>query len=69
VHPGVTVDEVREATGFDLHVPDHVPDSTPPSEAELETLREIVDPLATRHMEFRTLRGEANRRIAEHRAE
>ncbi|MEV6345413.1 CoA-transferase [Actinoplanes sp. NPDC051851] len=35
VHPGVTVDEVRAATGFDLTVPARVPVTREPSAAEL----------------------------------
>ncbi|GAB2996600.1 3-oxoadipate--succinyl-CoA transferase subunit B [Amycolatopsis acidiphila] len=44
VHPGVTVDQVREATGWDLAVADEVATVEPPSEAELRLLREDVDP-------------------------
>lgn len=43
LHPGVTVDEVRAQTGFELVVPDAVPTTTPPSERELEVLRTRVD--------------------------
>ncbi|HUW02442.1 MAG TPA: CoA-transferase [Acidimicrobiales bacterium] len=43
VHPGVTVDEVVEATGFDLVVPDEVPESRLPNAAELELIREVID--------------------------
>jgi glutaconate CoA-transferase subunit B len=38
VHPGVTVDQVRGATGWDLRVADHVAETEPPSEAELAAL-------------------------------
>jgi glutaconate CoA-transferase subunit B len=58
VHPGVTVDEVREATGFDLVVDDSLHESEPPSDEELRVLREVVDPLATRRMEFKEWRAE-----------
>lgn len=67
VHPGVTVDQVVDATGFKLVVPDDVPESKPPTGFELQVLREVVDPLATRHMEFRDLRPAANARINEQR--
>jgi glutaconate CoA-transferase subunit B len=43
VHPGVTVDEVRENTGFDLIVPERVPVTEPPSERELAVLRTRID--------------------------
>jgi glutaconate CoA-transferase subunit B len=50
VHPGVTVDDVRKATGFKLHIRGH--DATePPSDGELETLRR-VDPTGLRRMEL-----------------
>lgn len=62
VHPGVSVERVQAATGFKLDVAAAV-ESEPPSERELQVLREVVDPLATRHLEFRALRGEARRRI------
>ena len=41
VHPGVEVDEVRAATGWDLRVADEVATTTPPSPAELEALRSL----------------------------
>ena len=36
VHPGVTVDEVRAATGFDLVVEGEIPESRLPTEEELQ---------------------------------
>jgi acyl CoA:acetate/3-ketoacid CoA transferase beta subunit len=47
VHPGVSVDEVVAATGFELAVPDEVSESRLPSAEELELLREVVDPGGT----------------------
>ncbi len=44
VHPGVTVDQVREATGWELAVADEVAVIEPPTAAELRLLREDVDP-------------------------
>ena len=41
VHPGVTVDEIVAATGFDLVVPDAVPETRSPTEAELALIAEI----------------------------
>lgn len=43
-HPGVTVDQVREATGWDLQVADDLTTIEPPTEAELRMLRDEVDP-------------------------
>lgn len=64
VHPGHGVEEVVAATGFELDVSAAV-ESTPPTGLELEVLREVVDPLATRHMEFKELRMAARRRLVE----
>lgn len=43
VHPGVDVDEVRDATGWDLRVSPDVVRSEPASAEELERLRELRD--------------------------
>jgi acyl CoA:acetate/3-ketoacid CoA transferase beta subunit len=52
VHPGVTVDEVVEATGFELSVADDVDESRGPTDAELELL-ERLDPHGLRHREVK----------------
>ena len=52
VHPGVTVDEVVEATGFELAVPDEVPESRLPTGEELHLIREVLDPQGYRKAEF-----------------
>jgi acyl CoA:acetate/3-ketoacid CoA transferase beta subunit len=51
VHPGVTVDEVQAATGFELAVPDSVPDSRVPTDEELRLLYEVIDPRGLREKE------------------
>lgn len=51
VHPGVAVDDVAAATGFDLVVPDDVPTSRLPTATELELIREVIDPEGTRERE------------------
>jgi glutaconate CoA-transferase subunit B len=43
LHAGVSAEDVRLATGWDLHVPDDVPTTVPPTAEELATLRERVD--------------------------
>ena len=45
LHPGVTLEEVRANTGFELLVKDPLGTTDPPSEDELRVLREEVDPL------------------------
>jgi glutaconate CoA-transferase, subunit B len=44
VHPGVSVDEVRARTGFDLVVPPTVTVTPLPTDDELAILRRRVDP-------------------------
>ncbi|MEU8527318.1 MULTISPECIES: CoA-transferase subunit beta [Streptomyces] len=53
LHPGVTVDEVRAATGFELAVPDEVPYTREPTAAELRLIREVIDPKGVRDREVR----------------
>lgn len=51
VHPGVTVDEVVEATAFSLVVPADVPETRLPTADELELIREVIDPDGAREKE------------------
>ena len=51
LHPGVTLEQVREATAFDLVVPDDVPPTREPTAAELRLVREVIDPAGTRARE------------------
>ncbi|MET8505714.1 CoA-transferase [Streptomyces sp. NPDC004787] len=51
VHPGVTVDEVRAATGFELAVDGDVPPTREPSAEELRLIREVLDPAGLRERE------------------
>ncbi len=44
VHPGVTVDEVVAATGFELEIPDDVAESRAPTPEELLLIRDVLDP-------------------------
>jgi acyl CoA:acetate/3-ketoacid CoA transferase beta subunit len=44
VHPGVTVEEVREQTGFELVVPEAVPETRAPTGDALRLLRDVIDP-------------------------
>jgi hypothetical protein len=43
VHPGVSVDEVVAATGFELVVPARVKESRSPTDEELRIMREVLD--------------------------
>ncbi|WP_327356816.1 CoA-transferase subunit beta [Streptomyces sp. NBC_01304] len=51
LHPGVTVEQVQEATGFPLVVPDEVPYTREPTAHELELIREVIDPKGLRNRE------------------
>ena len=44
LHPGVSVEQVRENTGFELIIPAQVGQNDPPSAEELRILREEIDP-------------------------
>ncbi|MEV5677758.1 MULTISPECIES: CoA-transferase subunit beta [unclassified Streptomyces] len=54
LHPGVTVDQVREATGFALTIEDDVPFTREPTAGELRLIREVIDPTGTRDREVRS---------------
>ena len=43
-HPGVSVEDVVAATGFELIIPEKVESTEPPSTEELRLLREEIDP-------------------------
>ena len=51
VHPGVRVEDVVEATGFELAIPEDVPETRAPSQEELQIIRERLDPLEHRERE------------------
>lgn len=51
VHPGVSIDEVLEATGFEMVVPEAVLESREPDDDELRLLREVLDPQSLRDRE------------------
>jgi hypothetical protein len=51
VHPGVTVAEVQDATGFELAVPDDVPTSRLPTPDEIELIDTVIDPDGARFTE------------------
>lgn len=53
LHPGVTVDMVQEATGFEVLLPEgEIPTTDLPTDEELRILREEVDPTGMRLREF-----------------
>ena len=52
VHPGVSVDEVVAATGFELEMAPSVEESRRPTEEELRLIRDVIDPTGERHAEL-----------------
>jgi acyl CoA:acetate/3-ketoacid CoA transferase beta subunit len=54
VHPGVEVDDVVAATGFELVVPTQVPVTRAPTDDELELVRMVLDPKGLRERELAT---------------
>lgn len=51
LHPGVSVDDVVAATGFELVIPSDVPQSRLPLPEELRLLDEVIDPTGSRYRE------------------
>ncbi|MGO4257786.1 CoA-transferase subunit beta [Marmoricola sp. RAF53] len=59
LHPGVTLDEVVENTGFELAVPAEVPTTREPTESELMIIRNVLDPKTLRDREVPPVTTEA----------
>jgi acyl CoA:acetate/3-ketoacid CoA transferase beta subunit len=53
VHPGVSVEEIVEATGFELTVPSDVPETRLPTPVEVDLIRTVIDPRGLREREIR----------------
>jgi len=49
IHPGVTEDQIREATGWDIRFANDVSETEPPNETELAALREFLARTARAH--------------------
>jgi glutaconate CoA-transferase subunit B len=44
LHPGVSIDDVRASTGWEVRVADDVGTTAPPTDEELRLIREELDP-------------------------
>ena len=44
LHPGVTTEDLRENTGWEMRIPMDIEQTTPPTEEELTLIREELDP-------------------------
>jgi acyl CoA:acetate/3-ketoacid CoA transferase beta subunit len=52
-HPGVTVEQIVEATTFELVIEGDIPTTRLPTADELEILRTVIDPKGARKAEFK----------------
>jgi glutaconate CoA-transferase subunit B len=50
LHPGVTLDEVKQNTGFELIIPSEIPRTEPPTKQELDLIP-TLDPLGLRFLD------------------
>ena len=53
LHPGVTPDEVRQATSFDVHGLDDADRTRLPNGDELDLMQKVIDPKSLRDKEVR----------------
>jgi acyl CoA:acetate/3-ketoacid CoA transferase beta subunit len=53
VHPGVTVEEVVDATGFELEISDDLDETPVPDDDELRLIADVIDPDEQRYAEVR----------------
>jgi len=44
IHPGVSLDEVRASTGFEVEIADDLHPTRDPTPEELQLIREVLDP-------------------------
>lgn len=51
MHPGVSLETLKNSTGFELLIPDSVKKTKPPTVTEISLLRNKVDPLNIRKLE------------------
>ena len=55
VHPGVRMEQVQNATGFDLLLPDKgIPTTQAPSQEQVRLIKEVIDPDGMRKRGFRS---------------
>ena len=52
LHPGVTIDELKDSTGFDLSVKEEIEETELPTWEDIRLIREIIDPYSIRKLEF-----------------
>jgi len=61
VHTGVTIEQIKENTGFELLIPEPLLETEPPSVEELRLLRGIIDPQGIGRLDF--AKGETHKQV------
>lgn len=61
MHTGVSLNQVKENTGFDLIIPEPLPGMEAPTDEELHHIRDEIDPLGVRRLDF--VRGEEYKQV------
>lgn len=52
IHPGITLEEIRQQTGGEFLVADPLPVTLPPTAGQLRLIRQEIDPFGIRRLEF-----------------
>ncbi|NVM02002.1 MAG: hypothetical protein HWN67_06680 [Candidatus Helarchaeota archaeon] len=65
LHPGVTLDNVLENTGFDPIRPKSIPITPIPTSEQLELIRNKIDRIGFREIEFPDMRNKVMARVAQ----
>ena len=52
IHPGIKIENIKENTGFEILTPEKTQQTSPPTELELQLIREKIDPLNIRRLEY-----------------
>lgn len=52
IHPERKIEDIRENTSFEILIPKKIQKTSPPTELELELIREKIDPLNIRRLEY-----------------
>jgi glutaconate CoA-transferase subunit A len=52
IHPGIEMETIKENTSFEILTPEKTQQTLPPTELELKLIREKIDPLNIRRLEY-----------------
>ena len=65
VHPGVSLSEIKENTGFEIRIPSKVRATEPPTARQLRLLRSKIDPCCFYTNKWNDTRNERNRFLSQ----